>query len=194
MFLGIVTKLPQGGGGLAHNIMVLSIFLPAPPLLPTPLPRKIFYDIEAAIAENELYYIRNPVVTRYGTQGPNTRPLPMPRSAAGSSNATAQNVKFKIPAFPFLAFSLPLQVTQFCITIGEAIGTFAMVFIALCLPWLIIKHIHLVAKTGPAREPIAIGTGGLVAQIEPRSGLFDDLRLVIAELDQASAQLKNTKA
>lgn len=134
MFLGIVTKLRQGGGGLAHNIMALSFFLPTPPLLPTPPPRMIFYDIEAAIAENKLYYIRNPVVTRNGTQGPNTRPLPMPRSAAGSSNATAQNVKFKIPAFPILAFSLPLQVTQFCITIGEAIGTLAMVFIALCLP------------------------------------------------------------
>ena len=168
--------------------MALSFFLPTPP------PRMIFYDIEAAIAENKLYYIRNPVVTRNGTQGPNTRPLPMPRSAAGSSNATAQNVNFKIPAFPILAFSLPLQVTQFCITIGEAIGTLAMVYIALCLPWLIIKHMHLLAKTEPAREPIAIGFGGLVAQIEPRNGLYEDLRLVIAELDQASEQLKDTRA
>lgn len=53
---------------------------------------------------------------------------------------------------------------------------------------------HLLAKIEPAREPIAIGFGGLVAQIEPRNGLYEDLRLVIAELDQASEQLKDTRA
>ena len=91
VFLGIFTKLPKGVSGLANNLMVLSLFLPAPPLLPTPPPKKILVDLKTAIAENELYFIRNPLVARNGTQGPSPRPRPMlrsmPPSATHDSNA-----------------------------------------------------------------------------------------------------------
>lgn len=51
---------------------------------------------------------------------------------------------------------------------GEIIGTVAMILIMLCLPWLIIKHMHLLGKTGlapkAANEPIATVFGEHVAQ------------------------------
>ena len=90
MFIGIVTKLPQGVGGLANNLMVISFFLPAPPLPPLPPTKRILFDLETAIAENQIFYLRNPVVTRNGIQGPMPRPLRKLPTAAGSRNAPAQ--------------------------------------------------------------------------------------------------------
>ena len=190
MFLGIFTKFPQGGGGLTNNLMVLSFFLPAPPLLPTPPPKRIPFDIEAAIAENEIYYIRNPVVAGNGTQGPSPRPRLMPSSAA--SNATAPSGAFKIPPFSFPAFSLPPQAIQFYLAIGETITTFAMVFLALCLPWLVSRQIHLLGRTGPTRKQLAIEFGELVTQIE-HNCLFEDIKLVVSERNEAFAELRDTR-
>ena len=192
IFLGIFTKPPQGGGGLANNLMVLTFFLPAPPLLPTPPLKTTLFDLEAAIAENELYYIRNPVVARNGTQGPSPRPRLIPSSAARSSNATAPSGSFKIPAFSFPAFSLPPQAFQLCLAIGEAIGTFAMVFVALCLPWLVTRHMHLLGKAGPARKLMASEFRELVTQIELNC-LFEDIKLVVSERNRAFAELRDTR-
>lgn len=86
----------QGGGGLANNLMVHSFFfIPVPQLLPPPPPRTIFFDLEAAIIENQLFHMRNHVATGNVTQGP-------------------------------------------------------MTFVMLCFPWLVIKHMHLLGKTGTA--------------------------------------------
>ena len=189
MFLGIITKLPQGGGGLKNNLMVLSFFLPAPPLLPPPLQKRILFDLETAIAENQMYYLRNPVVTSNGTYGPMPWPLQMPPSAARSSNPCTENATFAFSAFTFPAFSLPAELTQF----WESIGTTIMVLMALCLPWLVIKKINLLGKAGPAlhtaNKPILTGFGEMVAQIEPHDPLLEDLRIVIAERNRTSAEL-----
>lgn len=67
MFLGIVTKLTQGGRGLANNLVVLSFFLPAPPLSPLPLSKTILFDLETALAENRIFSLRNSVATGNGT-------------------------------------------------------------------------------------------------------------------------------
>ena len=191
MLLGIVTKLPQGGGGLANNLMVLSFFLPAPPLQPLPPPKNIPFDLETAIAENQIFYLRNPVVTNNGTQGPMPRPLRKLPSAAGSNNAPAKNTTFSIPTFDFSGFSLPVELTEF----WESIGTTIMVFMALCLPWLVIKRMNLFG-TWPALQaaskPALPGFGGLVAQIEPLNPLFEDLRIIISERNQALANLRNS--
>ena len=192
MFLGIVTKLPQGGGGLTNNLLVLSFFLPAPPLLPPPLKKRILFDLETAIAENRMYYLRNPVVTSNGTYGPMPRPLQMPPSAAGSSNASTENGTFKFSTFVFSAYSLPSELTEF----WESIGTTIMVLMALCLPWLVIKKMNPIGKTGPAlnaaSKPILTGFGELVAQIEPHDPLLSDLRMAIAERKRISADLWST--
>lgn len=100
MFLGTV------GGGLANNLVVQSFFLPAPP------PKTILFDLETAIAENRIFYLRNSVATRNGTYWPMPRPLHNIPSATGSSNAPADNAIFASP-FAFFEFSLPVELTQF---------------------------------------------------------------------------------
>lgn len=109
--------------------------------------KSILLDLETAIAENQMFYMKNPVITGNGTQGPMPRPLRKLPSAAGSSNATAGNGPFAFPTFASPAFSLPPQLTQFWGAMAIAIGRIAMVFVALCLPWLVIKHMHLLGKT-----------------------------------------------
>ena len=183
MFLGLITKLPQGGGGLANNLMAITFFLPAPPLPPLRLQTRILFDLETAIAENQLYYLSNPVVTRNGTYGP------MPRPLYKLSSSSTDKPTFTFPTFDSSAFSLPRELIQFWASIGTAI----VVFMALWLPWLLIKKMYILGKAGPALQA-ASGTtvteyGALVAQIEPLNPLLEDLRIIISEHDQASANL-----
>ena len=197
VFLGIITKLPQGGGGLANNLMVLSLFLQAPPISPppTPTPKRILFDLETAIAENQMFHMKNPVVSGNGTQGPMPRPLPKLPSAAGSSNATAGNGPFAFPTFASPAFSLPPELTKFWGFIAITFGRIAMVFLALCLPWLVVKYMHFLGKAEASR-PTSVRFGELVAQIEPLNPLLGDLQLIISERNQAFAELRSigTKA
>lgn len=78
---------------------------------------------------------------------------------------------------------------------GEIIGTIAMVLIMLCLPWLVIKHMHLLGKTGPAlkaaSELIATVFGEQVAQIEQQNRLLGDLQLIPSELTRATEKAKS---
>ena len=195
MFLGMITKLPQGGGGLANNLMILTLFLQAPPLLPPPTPKRILFDLETAIAENQIFYVKNPVVTVNGTQGPMPRPLRKLLSAAGSSNDTVENGPFASQTFASPAFSLPPRLTQYWGFLAIAIGRIVMVFIALCLPWLVTKQIQLLgnaeSRLQVASGPILVGFRGLVAQIEPPNPLLENLRLIISERNQALAELRS---
>lgn len=117
------------------------------------------------------------------------RPLRKLPSAAGSRNAPA---KFATFAFSFPEFSLPLELTQFWGSIGASLT----MFMALCLPWLVIKKMSLRGKTGPAfqaaSKPIVSGFGELVAQIKPLNPLFEDLQIIISERNQAFADLQST--
>lgn len=137
--------------------------------------------------------MHDPVVSGNFTQGPMPRPSGSPGSAAGSGSAPAQNGTFAFAAFSFPVFPLPLHFFQLCVTMGEIIGTIAMVLIMLCLPWLVIKHMHLLGKTGPAlkaaSEPIATVFGEQVAQIEQQNRLLGDLQLILSERDQARVEL-----
>ena len=195
MFLGIITKLPQGGGGLANNLMVLTLFLQAPPISPPPAPKRTPLDLETAFFENQIFYMQNPVVAGNGTKVHIGQPRENLSSFAGSSNATADNGPFAFPTFASPAFSLPPQLTQFWGSIATAFARIAMVFSALCLPWLVAKYMHLLGKV-EASTSISVGFGGLMAQIEPRNPLLENLRLIILERDQALAELRSlsTKA
>ncbi|MCJ1343956.1 hypothetical protein MMC31_002155, partial [Peltigera leucophlebia] len=57
-----------------------------------------------------------------------------------------------------------------------------MGIMALCLPWLVIKKMNILGKTGTA-------FGALVAQIEPLNPLLEDPRIIFSERDKASANL-----
>ena len=191
MFLGIFTKLPQGGGGLTNNLMALSFFLPAP-LLPTPPPpNSIIFELETAIAEIQIFSLKNPAVTRNGTQEPIPPPPRKSPLAAGSSKAPADNTTFAFPAFSLPEFSLPLELLQY----WESISTIVMILMALCLPWLIIERINLLGKTGPALQaastPSSTGFGELAAKIEPLDPLYENLKLIISERNRALAELQS---
>ncbi len=183
IFLGFITKLPQGGGGLTKNLIALTFFLPAPQLPPTPLQNRIFFNLEASIAETRLFYLSNPVVTSNGTNGP------MPRPPCSTPSSSPDNATFTSSTFDSSAFSLPTELIQYWASIGTAI----MMLVALCLPWLVIKKISILGKMEPAPQvairPTEIGFGPLVAQIEPLNPLFEDLKIIISERDQASANL-----
>lgn len=194
VFLGVVTKLPQGGGGLVNNLMVMTFLLSPPPMLPVPPPKATIFDLDAAIRENQLYYMRNPVVTGNITLGPMPRPFETPRTAANSSNATAPEAGFALPTFSLLTSPIALQLLQFWLALGEAIGIIAMVFITLCLPWLVIKQMHLLEKTGTApkaaSKPIGIELGEQTPQIQPHNPLFDELQMAVSERNQALTELE----
>ena len=176
--------------------MVLSLFLQAPPISLPPTPkRKTPFDQETAIAENQMFYMMNPVVTGNGTQGPTPQPLQKLPSAAGSSNATAENGPFAFPTFASPTFFLPPQLTHFWGSIAIAFGRITMVFLALCLPWLVARYMHLLGKA-EAGGPVSVRFGELMAQIEPPNPLLENLRLIISERNQALAELRSisTKA
>lgn len=192
IFLGVFTKFPQGGGGLINNLMALTFFLPAPPLPRLALQKRMLFDLETAIAENQLFYLSNPVVTRNGTYGPMPGFPQKPRSAADGRNASASNATFAFPTFSFPAFSPPEELTEF----WKSIGITIMVFMALCLPWLVTKVINLLEKTRPAlpaaSKPMFTGFEERVAQIEPISPLLQDLRIIISERDRAFTDLQSS--
>lgn len=143
VFLGISTKLPQGGGGLVNNLLVMSCFLSDPPLLPPPPPRATIFELDEAILETRKYYLLHPTTIGNVTHGPMPRPNAKPRPAAASSSSFP-------PAkatFAFPGSLLPLHFSQLCSATGETIGNIAMVFIILFCPGS--GHYKCISEGGP---------------------------------------------
>lgn len=116
--------------------------------------------------------MRNPMVTSNVTQGPMPRPFETPRTAANSSNATSPDARFTLPIFSLPVFPLVLHLFHFWFELGETISYIAMAFIALCLPWIAIKQMHLLEKIGTttpkaASRPIGGEFGERISQIQP---------------------------
>ena len=188
IFLGIFTKLPQGGGGLINNLMVMSCFYSAPPLLPPPPPpRAYFLDLDPSVFEIKQYYNRNLQSTGNFSEGPMPSPLAKTRAATGGKSLPTPNSKFSLPGFTFPAFSLLIEFCQLCVMIGEI----AMVFLALCSPWLAARQMYLLHMTVSVRK--TAGTPLLNAsgfeqqfwQIQSHHPLLDDLKLAISERYEA---------
>lgn len=196
IFLGIFTKLPQGGGGLVNNLMALSCFYSTPPLLPPPPPPTAsLFDLDAAIFETRQYYLLHPPPTGNFTHGPMPSPVAKHRAAADSKNPPPSNATFSPPYFFFLSFSPPSHFYQLLIMIGEAVARIATVLLALCSPWLVARQMYLLDMTVCARK--AAGTPLVIAakfeqefwQIQPYDPLFDDLKIAISERDEARVEL-----
>ena len=189
IFLGIFTKLPQGGGGLINNLMVLSCFYSAPPLLPPPPPpRAFFLDLDSSVFEIKQYSNRNLQSTGNFSEGPVPSPLAKSRAATGSKSLPTPNSTFSLPGFTFPAFSLLIEFCQLCVTIGEI----AMVFFALCLPWLQMYFLHMtvsVRKTAGTPLLNASGFEQKFWQIKSHHPLLDDLKLIISERDKSLVEL-----
>lgn len=176
--------------------MVMGCFLSSPPLLPSPPPpRAIFFDLDEAIFGTREYFLLHPSAIGNITHGPMPRPTAKPRLAAASSSPfPPPNATFAIPAF-----LLPLHFFQLCSAIGQTIGNIAMVFLALCLPWLAAQQMHRQGTTVTARKaagkPVAIttGLGEQLTQIKPHCQLLADLQIIISERDEALAELVRAK-
>ncbi len=196
IFLGIFTKLPQGGRGLINNLMVMSCFYSTPPLLhPPPPPTASLFDLDAAIFETRQFYLLHPPPTGNFTHGPMPSPVAKYRAAADSKNPPPSNATFPLPDFSFPSFSPPSQLYQLLVMIGETVARIVTVLLALCSPWLVARQMYLLDMTVSARK--AAGTPLVIAakfeqefwQIRPYDPLFDDLKIAISERDEALVEL-----
>lgn len=107
---------------MANNSIVMT-FLSAPPfMLPIPPPEAKIFDLDAAIRENQLCYIRSLVVHNV-TQGPTPRPF--------GTQRTAPDARSRLPTFSLPAFPLSLPLFHFWLALGEAIGIISMAFITI---------------------------------------------------------------
>ena len=104
-------------GVLTKNLIVLSFFLPAPPLLSLVLTRTTFFDLAAAIVENQQFCMLKSVVTGNVTQGRMPQPLetrktPRPQSRASrfprshplhnSSSLAESTIVAQLPSRPIV--------------------------------------------------------------------------------------------
>ena len=134
VFLGFLSKFPQGGGGLPNKLIIMSLFFSNLPLLPPPpRPSKaVLFDLNAAIHETRQFCIRHPLSAGNVTEGPMPSPLAKPRVPSGNKNPPAPDSTFWFPDFSFSAFPLLLHFFQPCFTVGETMARIVMAVFVLC--------------------------------------------------------------
>lgn len=165
VLLAIFTKLPQAGGGLTNNLMVMRYYLSsAPQLPPTPPPRAIFF------LETRKLYKHHPKTFGNTTQGPMPRHHSNPRLAVGSNKPPPTHAYFSIPTF-----SLPFP-SQLFLMMTQTIGKFALMFIALSLPWLAATGMTFLAKDVPATKHAR--ANNLIRQTDRRRFLLPIQRIL----------------
>lgn len=196
IFLGIFTKLPQGGGGLINNLLVMSYFYSTPPLLyPPPPPTASLFNLNAA--KTRQYYLHYPSPpTGNFTHGSMPSLVARHRAAADSKNPLPSNATFPLPYyFSLLSFSSLSQLYQLLAMIGEAVARTVTVLLALCSPWLVAREMYLLEMTVSARQaaskPLVIAAKFEQEfwQIQSYDSLIDDLRIARAERDEALVEL-----
>lgn len=185
VLLGIFTKLPQGGGGLVNNIMVMSCFLSIPPphLHPPPPPNAVFYDIDAAIFDPRKAYVHQHAPTCNLTQGP------MPQCHTKSGLASDPPIK---ATFSTTILSLP-SLSSLLLMIGKVIANISMIFVALSLPWLACTQLPLLAKNQKGTDDslaTAAVSRGQWAEIEMHHRLLYDLQTAMSEHSKALEEVE----
>lgn len=185
VLLGIFTKLPQGSGGIANNLMVMSCFLSIQPLyLPPPSPNAVFFDIDPAIFDPRKAYVHQHALTCNLTQAPMPQCHTKPRLA---SDPLPTKTTFSIPTL-----SLP-SLSPLLLMIGQAFAKIALIFMGLSLPWLVCTQQSLLAKIRKMTDDslaTATGSGGQWAEIEMHHRLSYDLHREISEHSKALAEVE----
>lgn len=186
VLLGVFTKLPQGGGGLVNNLMVMSYILPSPPsyMLSSPPPNAVFFDIDAAIFEPHKSYVHQHAMTCNLTQATMPQCHTKPRF---SSNPPPRK------AIPTL--SLP-SLSPLLLKIGKTIAKIITISLVLSLSWLACTQLPLLAKIKKATNvPLTTATvsGDQWADIETHHRLFYDLQTEISGRDKALAEVESVK-
>lgn len=190
VLLGLITKLPQGGGGLVNNLMVMSCFLSiAPPPLyhPPPFhPNAVFYDIDAVIFDPR---------KAYGHQnGPscNLTQSPMPQCHTRSGIASEPLIN---ATFPTPILSLP-SLSPLLLILGKVIAEIFVIFVALSLPWLACTQLPLLAKIQKATDDsltTATVSGRQWTEIEIHHRLLYDLQTAMSEHSKDLEEVESVK-
>lgn len=184
VLVGILTKLPQGGGGIVNNLMVMSFFLPNQPSLPPPLPPKdIIFDLDA-----DIFGTRN-VILLYNAMTCNISEALMPqyytnsRPPCWTGSPSSNKVRFAAPTFALPSLSL----------LFLKFGNLASILITLYLPWLACTYLRLLVRTQKANDSTSIKTaisGDQWQGIELHNSLSFDLQVVLSEQSKALAELE----
>lgn len=190
VLLGIITKLPQGGGGLVNNLMVMSCFLSiAPPPLhhPPPIPpNAVIYDNDAAVFDPHKAYVHQNGPSCNLTQSP----MPQCHTRSGIANDPPINATFPTPNL-----SLPL-LSPLLLMIGKVIADIFVIFVALSLPWLACTQLPLLAKIQKATgDSLATATvsGGQWTEIDIHHRLLYDLQTAMSEHSKALEEVERIK-
>lgn len=186
VLLGLFAKLPQGGGGIVDNhlLMVMSYFLPNLPYLPPPPPPKdIIFDIDADIFGPGKVFLHHYAMTCNISEDPMPQCYAQSRPPGWTGIPPPKNVRLAAPNF-----SLPSLSPLFL-----KLGNIASIFIALCLPWLACIHLRLLVRTHKANDSTFIKTA--VSRdhwqgIELHNRLSFDLLVALSEHSKALAKLE----
>ena len=186
VLFGLFTKLPQSGGGIVHNLMAMSGFLPSPPYLPDspPPPKTVLSDVDTNIFDPRKVYVHHYAMTCNITEDPMPQCPTIPRPSTRSSNPCLKHAKFAIPIFsPSSLSSLsPLFLKM---------GNIVKISIALCLPWLACTQLRLLAKIQKATDNSLVTTvesGDQWHDIELHNRMFCDLQVTLSEHKKALAE------
>lgn len=186
VLLGLFTKLPQGGGGIVNNLMVISYFLPNLPYLPPPPPPKdIILSVDADIFGTRKFFLHHYTMTCNTTEDPMPQCYTKSRPPGWTGNSP-KNRRFATPTF-----SLPPLPSLSSLLLK--IGNIASIIIALCLPWLACTQLRLLIKTQKVTDSSLIKTaisGDQWQGIELHNRLFLDLQVVLFEHNKALAELE----
>lgn len=184
VLLGLFAKLPQGGGGITNNLMVMSRFLPNLPLFPPPPPpQDTIFDIDADIFGTRKVFLQYYAMTCNISEDPMPQCYSKSRPPGWTGSPPPKNVRFAAPTV-----SLPSLSHLFL-----KLGNIASILIALCLPWLACTHLRLLVRTHKANDSTLIKTVISRDQwqgIELHNRLFFDLQVALSEHSKALAELE----
>lgn len=184
VLLGLFTKLPQRGGGIVNNLMVMSYFLPNLPYLPPPPPSKdIIFDVDADIFGTRKFFLHHYAMTCNITEDTMPKCYTKSHPPGWTGNPPPKNGRVAAPTF-----SLPSLSPLFL-----KIGNIASILIALCLPWLACTHLRLLVRNRKANDSSLIKMAISEDQwqeIELHNRLSFALEVALSEHSKALAELE----
>lgn len=187
ILLGLFTKVPQSGGGIVNNFVVISYFLPNLPYLPPPSPPKdIIFDVDANIFGTRKFFLHHYAMTCNITEDPMPPCYTKSRPPGWTGSPPPKNERFAAPAFSLPSLS-PLFLN---------IGNIASILIALCLPWLACTHLPFLVVNQKANDSPLTKTaisGDQWQGISLHNHLSFDLQVALSEHSKALAEVEKVK-
>lgn len=185
VLLALFAKLPQGGGAIVNNhLMVMSYFLSNLPYLPPPPPPKdIISELDADIFGPRKVFLHHYIMTCNITEDQTPQSYAKSRPPGWTGSPRPKHVRLAAPTF-----SLPSLSPLF-----HKLGNIASILIALFLPWLACFHLRLLVRTQIANDSTLINTAVSRNQWQAmglHNRLSFDLQVALSEHGKALAELE----